>query len=131
MNTKIISGHIGLGVDIERLERFKSLSREKDTSFLNKIFTHNELDYCFSREEAYPHLAARFVGKEAVIKALNSLAIRDIFYRDIEIQNDDYGVPFVRYINKRMRNVTTQISLSHSAGDAIAFVIIMENDTDE
>ena len=131
MNNTIPSGTIGVGVDIESLERFKCLSREKDISYLAKIFTETELDYCFSKEEAYPHLAARFVGKEAVIKALYSIGIRDLIYSDIEITNDNYGVPMVRYICNTMRNITTKISLSHSAENAIAFVIIREDDTDE
>ena len=68
---------IGIGVDIEKTDRFKK--KLKDKRFLNKIFTQEELNYCFSNKYPEKHLAARFAGKEAMIKAYCSL------YKDITV----------------------------------------------
>jgi len=63
--------NIGIGVDIEDVNRFTKLGGNK--AFLKKVFTQNELDYCFSKKVAAPHLAVRYAGKEAVVKALYNM----------------------------------------------------------
>ena len=114
--------NFGIGVDIENIERFKTL----DKSILNKIFTKNEINYCFSKKEPSLHLAARFSGKEAIFKALNSIIDLKFNYKEIEILNDLKGAPYV-VINKKQKNVKDlliKISLSHCNDKSIAFVII-------
>lgn len=76
---------IGIGTDIEEVQRFENMSEPSFTAFLKRNFTKNELDYCLSKDAPAPHLAARYAGKEAVIKALFSLDITHIFYPTIEI----------------------------------------------
>jgi len=73
MNIMKISKNIGIGTDIENIDRFEKLDIAENNSFLNKIFSKNELEYCFSRKKATPHLAVRFSGKEAIIKALANM----------------------------------------------------------
>ena len=41
---------IGIGCDIEENKRFKNKSPENDEHFLKKIFTQDELNYCFSKK---------------------------------------------------------------------------------
>lgn len=113
----------GIGTDIESIERFRKLDLVKNNSFLNKIFSKNELDYCFSKAKAAPHLAARYAGKEAVVKALSSLGKQNINYKDIETVNNNVGVPKVKFNNKKFRNLQVNISLSHCKDKAIAFAI--------
>ena len=91
---------IGIGTDIEEIKRFENYEDSSLRTLLIKNFTQKELDYCLSREYPAQHLAARFAGKESVIKALNSLNIKNVFFRSIEIVNNKWGVPSVR-INKR------------------------------
>lgn len=110
----------GIGTDIEGTNRFKDCG--KKSHFLSKIFTENELDYCFSKEEASTHLAARFAGKEAVIKAFSSIGVKDIFFKDVEILNEKDGIPYVK-LNKDDK-VNIKISLSHSKEFAVAFAIV-------
>ena len=38
---------ISIGVDIEDISRFLSKTLENDSKFLYRIFTQNEIDYCF------------------------------------------------------------------------------------
>lgn len=116
----------GIGVDIEDVSRFRGLTAEKDARFLNKIFTEKEKGYCFSLARPEQHLAARFAGKEAVIKALSSLGMKKPVYRDIEILNNEKGGPGVTVLKKGYEGIHLLVSLSHSEGSAIAFVIAVK-----
>jgi holo-[acyl-carrier protein] synthase len=120
----INNGSIGIGVDIETIDRFQGLTAEKDAAFLNKIFTKKELDYCFSSGNPAEHLAARFAGKEAIIKALSHLDRFKADYRDIEIINDRRGVPGARILKEGFSGLNILLSLSHSQETAIAFTIV-------
>ena len=91
MNFKKIS----LGADIENIDRFAKLDLKKDRIFFNKIYTPAEIKYCFSKSNPDQHLAARFAGKEAVIKLISSLN-KKIPYKQIEILN-----------NKKLNKCTT------------------------
>ena len=85
----------GIGVDVENISRFEKYAPQKNSSFFNKLYTKNELDYCFSKENPHMHLAARFAGKEAVIKAMSGMIEKNLKYSDIEILNDEKGAPTV------------------------------------
>lgn len=118
--------NFGIGTDIESIDRFKKLDVGENDSFFNKIFTKNELDYCFSKEDAPPHLAVRFAGKEAVVKALSSIGKVNLNYEEIEIFNNENGVPIVRINNINFHNLQVYLSLSHCKDKAIAFAVVME-----
>jgi holo-[acyl-carrier protein] synthase len=116
--------NLGIGVDIVTIKRFESLVPDEDQTFLDNIFTAQELSYCFSKGTPAEHLAARYAGKEAVIKALTSVKKVSVNYRDIEILNNNYGVPEVRFNKKGLEKLKTYLSLSHCEDKALAFVII-------
>ena len=115
---------VGIGVDIEDISRFQGLTVEKDASFLNKLFTEKELNYCFSAGNPAEHLAARYAGKEAIIKALSQLDRFEADYRDIEIVNDKMGIPGARVLKEGFAGLDILLSLSHSKETAIAFTIV-------
>lgn len=127
----IFKNNFGIGIDIESIKRFKKVDYIKNDSFLKKIFTKNELDYCYSKENAEQHLAARFAGKEAIVKALNSMGRFHMDYKEIEIINIEKGVPMVKLYNKNLKKLKARISLSHCEDKAIAFAIIMEANQNE
>ena len=83
MTIKMID--FGIGTDIENIKRFEKLNQAEGKTFLNNIFTKNELRYCFSKKNAAPYLAARYAGKEAVVKALTSIGETSINYHEIEL----------------------------------------------
>lgn len=114
--------NFGIGVDIEKNKRFFNLSLENDEVFLKKIFDDEELRYCFSKSNPSRHLAVRFTGKEAAIKALSSLNIDDMGYKDIIITNQSNGQPFLNIL--KHPNLVCQVSFSHNSTDSIAFVVI-------
>ncbi len=117
---------LGIGVDIENIDRFEKYSR--DMPLAQRLFTANELDYCFSARQPAPHLAVRFAGKEAIIKALSSLNKGSPGYRNIEILNDEKGVPLARINKAGFEGLDIRLSLSHSRQQVIAFTIILEAD---
>lgn len=119
---KKIKNH-GIGVDIENIDRFNKFKYIGDKSLLMKIFTENELEYCFSKESAAPHLAVRYTGKEAIIKALNSIG-KNVKFNEIEIYNNEIGVPMVRI--DKFNNLKIYLSLSHCEDKAIAFATVVE-----
>lgn len=108
---------LSIGADIEEISRFNKL----DKKILNKIFTEKELEYCFNKKNYSQHLAARFAGKEAVIKALSSFKEK-INLNDIEILNNRGKIPTVKLKNAKKYDI--KISLSHNKNNAIAFVLI-------
>lgn len=118
---------VGIGVDIERISRFRFNQRRRKT-FLGKIYTPKELDYCFSRKNFAAHLAARFAGKEAVYKAMSGMKTKLIPYNAIEINHRESGAPEVKFLDKRPDNVKAFLSLSHSADDAIAFAVVLKKE---
>jgi holo-[acyl-carrier protein] synthase len=114
----------GIGVDIESISRFKKADAGRGSSFLNKIFTTAELDYCFSCSVPARHLAARFAGKEAIVKALAGLNRAGLGYNDIEITNNKNGVPEARIRKMGFEDLQIKLSLSHGEQDAIALAIV-------
>ena len=78
---------MNIGCDIEEISRFKDKTLEKDSNFLYRIYTQNELDYCFKNKNSAHHLAVRFCAKEAVVKALSGIYNKTISYNKIEILN--------------------------------------------
>ena len=123
----VLSNNLGVGVDIESINRFEEVKLVKDEIFLNKIYTEEEIDYCFSKKNPAQHLAARFAGKEAVVKALNCLEYRFSDFKKIEISNNQDGVPIVRINQPDFKNMSIIISLSHCEDKAIAFAVAEKN----
>lgn len=112
-----------IGVDIEDISRFIGKNLENSSNFLKRIYTQNELDYCFKKSNPAPHLAARFCAKEAIYKALSNITTAPIHLIDIEILNKENGAPYVNLKNFEQK-YKIEISLSHDKTKAIAFAII-------
>ena len=110
-----------IGTDIIEIDNF---SYDKHDRFLVNNFSSNELEYCYSKEDPKPHIAARFAGKEAVIKALNSRGVKTIRFGEIEILNDTDGAPHVTILKPVGIDMNIEISLSHCKDKALAFVLI-------
>ncbi len=114
-----------VGVDIIEIERIARAIERWGDSFLNKIFTPQELERYGDR---IPELAARFAGKEAISKALGT-GIRGICWKEMEILADGRGKPEVRLYSRARRRAEElglkefSISLSHCRQFAVAFVV--------
>ena len=114
-----------VGVDIIEIERVQMVINRWGQSFLNRIYTQAELDFCRNR---VPELAVRFAGKEAVMKALGT-GRQGVSWRDIEILPGRRKAPLV-FLHGRARRRARRlgieelaISLSHSRDYAVAAVV--------
>ena len=108
-----------IGCDIEENNRFEK-NLEDDFKFLNRIFTKNELDYCFSKKNSSAHLCARFCAKEALIKALGD---KKIPLNKIEVLNEIDGKPFINLIDNDFEG-KIELTLSHCENYSTAFVVV-------
>ncbi len=121
----------GIGIDIIEIERIKDAVEKRGESFLKKVFTDNEINYCCRRKVyRYPELSVRFAAKEAYSKALgvgitgfgrNNHGMK---WTDIEIVNNSLGKPHIAVKGKISKKA--QVSLSHSRDYAVATVYIEE-----
>lgn len=115
-----------VGNDIIEVERVESSIQKLGESFLNRVFTPAEIEYCESKNKMkYQHYAARFAGKEAIFKAISEFLENKygIGWKDIEILNDNKGKPFVSFKKKEFSNIEVDLSLSHLKEYAIATAI--------
>lgn len=83
---------LGLGVDLADIERVRRVL-EKYPRFAERCFTDHEREYAFRYAKPERRLAARFAGKEAVMKSMGT-GWRRIRWQDIEITGG--GKPTVR-----------------------------------
>jgi len=122
------SQRIQTGVDIVRVDRIARLVREHAQSE-KEIFTPGELEYCRGKRRMYEHLAARFAGKEAVLKAFGTGLAQRMRWTDVEIVREGGGRPCVRLHGRvaeravEERLVDLDVSLSHTDGLAVAHAI--------
>jgi holo-[acyl-carrier protein] synthase len=112
-----------VGVDIIEIDRIKKAISHWGDSFLNRVYTESELKLYRDKPSS---LAARFSGKEAVIKALGS---ESVYLRDIEILADTNGKPHVKLYGSASRRAedmgleNLSISLSHCREYAVACAV--------
>jgi holo-[acyl-carrier protein] synthase len=112
--------NIGIGIDIENINRFAKLDLKKNRNFFDKIYTRKEKEYCLLKSNPFPHLAARFAAKEAIKKTIGD----KIAFSEIEITNDKNGAPKVKFLNKKIENkYKSIISISHTQSMAQAVCI--------
>jgi holo-[acyl-carrier protein] synthase len=130
--------HIYQGVDIVDVARFREVAgRNRD--FLPDIFTQEEMEYCLSMKDPHPHFAGRFAAKEACLKALGiglSPTGTGHSLREIEISRHLSGRPLLLLngwaatISRRKRICQHTVSISHTAGTAIATVMLVADDAE-
>ena len=118
------------GVDIIEIDRIKK-SIEELGSFKERVFTGKEIEYCDKRNKArYESFAARFAGKEAVLKALGTGLAEGLEWKMVEILNDEKGKPYVVLSQKALELYEgigasdIDISVSHCGSYAVAYVVI-------
>jgi len=110
-----------IGVGIVDIHRFDDEIINNRT-FIENIFTEDEISYCMAYARPAHHLAVHFAAKMAVIKAV---APSDFVpeMKDIEVTNEDSGIPMVKILTNEGEKFEFKISLSHSDSQVVAFVI--------
>ena len=112
---------IEVGIDCEEISRFESFNK-KGNSFLRKIYTDNEIDYCLSKTPSSQHFAVRFAAKEAVRKCSTELS--KIPLKNIEVVKIANSPEIKINIDKEMPKI--KLSLTHSDKTAVAVALALE-----
>ncbi len=114
-----------VGVDLTDVRRVRiALARHRER-FTDRILTPKEAEYCLSRPDPAPHIAARFAAKEAVIKCLGG----GCALREIEVVRALSGSPSITLYGRaavRAGGRRVLISLSHLDGMAAAFAVLTD-----
>lgn len=118
----------GIGIDIVKIERLKGVVERWGHKFLERVFTKDEISYCYRSRAPYLSLSVRFAAKEAMIKAIGAEIVLSLC--DIEITNSDTGKPAFRIVGK-LQEIFAQkkiraahVSLSHERDYGVACVVL-------
>lgn len=121
---------VGTGVDITDVKRIQQALDRFGERFLARVYTPEEVRYCQARQNVAERLAARFAAKEAGMKAIGTGWRGGITWQDFEVTRQPGGRPSLRLSGRAAEIAATlgcrrtHLSLSHTTGQAIAFVIL-------
>ena len=120
---------IGLGIDLEEVERVQGAIERQGERFLKRIYTAKERAYCEQFKDKYERFAGRFAVKEAAMKALGTGWSRGVRWVDIEVVRLPGRRPTLelkgeaRKIADKLGVKNIAISISHTSKQAWAQVI--------
>ena len=120
---------IGLGVDIAEVGRIKAAIARHGETFLRRLYTPAEREYCERFKNKYERFAGRFAAKEAAMKALGTGWSRGVRWVDVEVVRQRGGRPTVKLHGEAskiadglgVKNIS--LSITHTADQAFAQVI--------
>ena len=122
---------LGIGVDIIENKRIKSSI--KNSKFINRIYSTNELKQSSLSKNKISYFSKRFAAKESFAKALGTGFRNNLNFKDIEIINDKMGKPYYSKNNKikkivqknfKVKNFNCFLSISDEKEYSTAFTII-------
>ena len=126
---------LGNGIDIININRIRRVIYKYGNRFKKKCFSISEIERSEKRFNSVESFAKRYAAKEACAKALGTGLARGVFWKDIEVVNNEYGKPFIKLhgiakeifenMNKTS-NSKIEISLSDEKKYAIANVTIYD-----
>ena len=115
------------GTDIIEIERMAA-ALQRRPELAERLFTPREREDL--RSKGPRSYAARFAGKEAVLKALGT-GLRGLSWHDVEIISSPGGEPAVN-LSPRAKALAearggsgVRVSLAHSQTQAIAFAVLV------
>lgn len=123
---------LGLGCDVIEVERVMGVAERQGERFLRRVFTDEERQYCLSKGNPYPHLAARFAAKEAVSKCFTTGIGPRLHWRSVSIFHGERLEPLVRLdelgtaLLAEVGGARVMISLSHTQTVAMAVAAIIK-----
>ena len=125
----------GNGIDIINIDRIRKVIHKYGSRFKKRCFSVSEIERSEKRLNSVESYAKRYAAKEACAKALGTGLARGVFWKDIEVVNNEYGKPFIKLhgiakeifenMNKTS-NSKIEISLSDEKKYAIANVTIYD-----
>ena len=125
----------GNGIDIIDIKRIRRVIKKYGNRFKKRCFSDNEIERSDKRLNSVESYAKRYAAKEACAKALGTGLARGVFWKDIEVENNQYGKPLIKLHGKakeifknmnKNSNKKIEVSLSDEKKYAIANVIIYD-----
>jgi holo-[acyl-carrier protein] synthase len=115
-----------IGTDIVAVSRVADLlDSALGLRFKKRVFTPAEIAYCERKGNPAVHFAGRFAAKEAIKKALlSSQLVSNIPWIQMEILADHNGAPHVTIHRALERCRSCQVSISHTAENAVAVALL-------
>lgn len=116
---------LGLGVDLADIDRVEGVLA-RYPRFAERCFTDHEREYAFRFANPARRLAARFAGKEAVMKSLGT-GWRRVRWQDIEITGG--GKPTVRMTGTAARRADqlgvteVLVTITHTNTSALVMAV--------
>lgn len=121
---------LATGIDIVEVQRIHLAVERWGDRFLRRIFTPDEIRWCRRKRRPELSFAARYVAKEAVLKALGLGLRGGLRWTSVEIVNDELGAPMVRpsrHVVGLIGNKKLLISLSHTREHAVAVALLIDD----
>ncbi|RLI99734.1 MAG: holo-[acyl-carrier-protein] synthase [Candidatus Aenigmatarchaeota archaeon] len=120
---------VGVGVDIESIERFRRMPSHILNRVAKRILTKAEEETYLSQRDPYTFIAGRFSSKEALLKALSPIYRLSLFeiLRSVEIVGTPPRIKLSPGLEKRVREMGIKrihLSISHTRDYVISIVII-------
>ena len=125
----------GNGIDIIDINRIRKVIDKYGNRFKKRCFSSSEIKRSEKRKNSVESYAKRYAAKEACAKALGTGLARGVFWKNIEVENNQYGKPFIKLHGKakeiynnmnKTSNSKIEVSLSDEKKYAIANVTIYE-----
>jgi holo-[acyl-carrier protein] synthase len=126
---------ISVGIDLVENKRIQSVFEEFKEKFLEKVFTESEIEYCLSKKDPVPYLAARFAVKEAFVKAVNLPQKVSLNWKDMEFGGNYFGKKELKISGKALEYFSMgsfesiSTSITHTDNFASAVVILYGKET--
>jgi holo-[acyl-carrier protein] synthase len=120
---------VGLGIDIAEVARVKGAIERHAETFLRRVYTAKEQEYCERFKNKYERYAGRFAAKEAAMKALGTGWSRGVRWVDVEVVREKGGRPTIKLageaanVASRLNVKNIVLSITHTADQAFAQVI--------
>ena len=121
---------MGMGVDLAEVSRVRRLLGRDAERFRKRCFTDHEWAYAQRFRDPSERLAARFAGKEAVMKSLG-VGWRHVPWRDIEITGG--GAPTVKLSGKAAQRAEmlgvdrVMITITHTGDQALVMALAVSD----
>tara|TARA_B100001057_G_scaffold497021_1_gene600046 strand:- start:801 stop:1211 length:411 start_codon:yes stop_codon:yes gene_type:complete len=125
---------IGIGSDIVNIKRIEKIILKFGKKFENKIYSERENFYIKEKKNSIEAYASRWAAKEACLKALGLGIFFGISFKEIIIENEENGKPFLnlkgaaldrlKFIMPKNFSYKTHLTMSHDFPYAQATVLI-------
>jgi len=122
---------LGVGIDMVDVMRMERIIRQRwGRTFLNRVFSEEEIAACSLSPQPAQGFAARFAAKEALVKALGTGFTRGMRPSAIRIIGGEGERPTIELADAAARVAESMnvghihVSLTHTASTACAFVVV-------